>query len=426
MENQTRSLDFARDVLPFNPKSPTIMHLDLNSCFATIEQQANRFLRGKPLAVAAYVSPGGCIVASSVEAKKLGIKTGMRVKDGKIICPDLIVMPPDPNKYRSVHLRLRKLLSEYTDDLTPKSIDEFVLDLEGSPKLKKGIFEIAREIKTRIKTEIGEWLTVSAGIAPNRYLAKIAAGLHKPDGLDEISQNNFRKVYSRLQLMDLTGIKRNNCVRLNNAGIFTVEDFFNAGERTLERAFASVVGYWWYLRLRGWEADDVIWGRRSYGNSFALPKPLVSPEELAPILVKLVEKTGARMRRAGYNCRGVHVSLLYRDHSYWHHGMTVSEQLFDSRDIYKIAFGILCHSPFRKPVAILAESCFNLEETASQQMSLLTDLEKKRSLVEAIDEINDRFGQFMITPALMLGTKDLVPDRVAFGGIKELEEIVIG
>src|SRR5579872_2145080 len=88
--------------LPFNAKSPTILHIDLNSCFATIEQQANPKLRGKPIAVAAYTTPSGCIVAPSIEAKRFGIKTGMRVKDGKMLCRDLIVLPPDPNKYRVV------------------------------------------------------------------------------------------------------------------------------------------------------------------------------------------------------------------------------------------------------------------------------------------------------------------------------------
>src|SRR3990170_4756783 len=95
--------------LSFNPSPSYIMHIDLNSCFATIEQQANRFLRGKPVAVAAYTTPNGCIVAPSIEAKRYGVKTGMRVKDGQMLCRDLIIVPPDPNKYRSIHLALKKL-----------------------------------------------------------------------------------------------------------------------------------------------------------------------------------------------------------------------------------------------------------------------------------------------------------------------------
>jgi DNA polymerase-4 len=375
--------------------------------------------------VAAYNSPRGCIVAPSREAKALGIKTGMTVGEGRMLCPSLIVKEPDPNKYRAIFLQLKKLLSEYTFDLTPKSIDEFVLNLEGYPAFKKGMWNVGLEIKQRIKEEIGEFLTVSVGIAPNRFLAKTAAGLHKPDGLDQIEISNYKAVFSKLELMDLCGIKRQNCIRLNQSGIFTVFDFFNATPEKLHLAFGSVVGVDWYMRMHGWEPDDVVFGRHSYGNSFALPKPLASPEELAPLLQKLVEKTGMRMRRAGYNCRGVHVAILYRDGSYWHHGVTCGDILYDSRDLYALAFKILCQSPYRKAVANLAESVFNLERNEFEQTSLLVDHQKKKNLVAAMDSINEKYGFQVITPAMMLGTKNIIPDRVAFGGIKELEEIVL-
>ena len=175
----------------FNPKPSTVMHIDLNSCFATVEQQANPHLRGKPIAVAAYDSPSGCIIAPSVEAKLLGIKVGMRVKDGRLLCPNLIIHEPDPWKYRNVHLALKKIISNYTNNFYPKSIDEFVLDLEGYPAFSLGMTNIAKEIKRRIKKEVGEWLTVSVGISTNRFLAKTASGLNKPDGLDEINSQNL-------------------------------------------------------------------------------------------------------------------------------------------------------------------------------------------------------------------------------------------
>ena len=138
--------------MEFNSNPSCIMHIDLNSCFATIEQQANPFLRGKPVAVAAFTSPGGCILAASIEAKRIGIKTGMRVKDGRAIYSKLVVLPPDPWKYRNVHLKLRKLISDYTNDFSPKSIDEFVLNLKDYPALKDcSIKLVAQDIKRRIK-----------------------------------------------------------------------------------------------------------------------------------------------------------------------------------------------------------------------------------------------------------------------------------
>lgn len=411
--------------LPFNPKPSTIIHVDLNSCFATIEQQANPFLRGHPLAVAAYTTDSGCIVAPSVEAKRLGIKTGMRVKDGKQLCPELIVLPPDPNKYRAVHLQLKKVLGTYTDKVIPKSIDEFIVDLEGAPAFHRlGIWQVCRQIKSRITSEIGDWLTVSIGIGPNRFLAKTAAGLHKPDGLDEINVANFAALYQTLKIDDLCGIKTNNTIRLNNMGVFSVWDFYTAPVTTLKAAFASILGYYWYMRLRGYEIDDVVFSRKSYGNSTALSQPLCDPTELAPILQKLVEKMSFRMRRGGYKARGVHVAVIYRDWAYWHQGETQTGLMFDPRDIYKVAFKLLCRSPYRRPVHSLAVSCFDLISGTDLQLTFLADLDKKDRFVTALDDINTRWGNYVITPARMLGTENMVPDRVAFGSIKELEELI--
>lgn len=411
--------------LPFNPNAPTILHIDLNSCFATIEQQANPKLRGKPVAVAAYTTASGCIIAPSIEAKRLGIKLGMRVKEGKILCPDLIVLPPDPAKYRNVHLSFKNLFLNYTDKVTPKSIDEFILDIEGYPAYLKGILNVGSEIKQRIKREIGEWLTVSVGIGTNRFLSKTAAGLHKPDGLDMIDHHNYLDIYSKLQLTSLCGIKAQNAIRLNNLGIYTVLDFYHAPLWQLRAAFKSIVGFYWYLRIHGWEADDVDFGRKSFGNSYALPKPLITSQELAPLLRKLVEKTGMRMRQNGYWAKGVHLAIMYRDGSFWHRGTTLPDYIFDSRDIYETAYHLLLASPYQKPVRDLAVSCFHLKEATNTQMSLLTDLVKKQNLVSAIDKINKKWGDFMITPALMLGMEDIIIDRISYGNIRELQNIVL-
>jgi DNA polymerase-4 len=284
----------------------------------------------------------------------------------------------------------------------------------------------AQEIKKRIKNEIGEWLTVSVGIAPNRFLAKTAAGLNKPDGLDEINHKNFRSIYSKLKLRDLCGIKSRNTARLNSVGIYTVEDFYNAPIWKLKAAFQSINGYYWYLRLHGWEIDDVEFGRKSYGNSYALPKPLKTPSELSPILTKLVEKMSFRLRRAGLKAKGVHLSIMYRDWSYWHKSVTFEKELFDSREIYKKAFTILCRSPYKKPVREFAVSVFNLRDSDSIQLELFEDVEKRKKLSDSIDKTNERWGNYVITPARMLyADKSTVPDRIAFGGVKELEEFTL-
>lgn len=360
--------------LPFNSKPSTCLHIDLNSCFATIEQQANPLLRGKPIAVAAYTAPSGCILAPSVEAKLMGIKVGMRVKEGKLLCPNLIVLPPDPWKYRSIHLKLKKLLSDYTADLTPKSIDEFVLNLEGFPAFDRGAKLVAGEIKKRIKSEIGDWLTVSIGIAPNRFLAKTAAGLHKPDGLDEINRSNFQTIYMDLALTDLCGIKTKNAARLNNYGIFTVGDFYQASIKTLMAAFASVTGHYWYLRLHGWEIDDVLFGRHSYGNSYALPRQLIKEEEITPILMKLTQKMSQRLRQAGYLAKGVHVSVLFGEGTHWHRGRKSGLTLFETSEIYRQVLKIFRDCPYKKPVSNLAVFCFDLQSADKLQLEMFAQL----------------------------------------------------
>lgn len=393
------------------------MHIDLNSCFATIEQQANPFLREKAIAVAAYDSPGGCILAASVTAKKYGIKTGMRVKEGKILCSKLIVLTPDPAKYRFVHKKLRKLLSLYTPCLYPKSIDEFVLDLNNTPILEmKSMYEIGYEIKKRIKAEIGDYLTVSIGIGPSRFIAKTASNLKKPDGLEEINHKNFLDIYSKLQLTDLNGIAQRNKLRLNMVGIRSVLDFHNSPLWKLKSAFSSINGYYWYLRLRGFEADGIEFARKSFGNSFALPDPNAN---LYPILQKLCEKTGSRLRSAGYVSKGIHLSLYFRDHSYWHEGHKLSLAVFDSRDIYKYAKNIL-HRAKLSPVHTISISCFNLDKPKNLQTLLFEDIVKKKNLVNALDLVNTSFGDFTVHPVRMLPTTDLVKDRIAFGGVKEL------
>lgn len=408
--------------LGFNPNPSTVMHIDLNSCFATIEQQANPLLRGKPIAVAAYPTDSGCILAPSVEAKRYGIKTGMRVREGKKIFPDLIVLSPDPWKYRMVHLQLRKLLSVYTDKVVPKSIDEFVLHLDGYPAAKRGFFKVGGEIKQRIKSEIGEWLTVSVGIAPNRFLAKTAAGLHKPDGLDEINKDNFLSVYSRLKLDDLCGIATHNSIRLNNVGIYNVLDFYNSPLWKLKAAFKSVGGYYWYLRLRGWEIDDVEFKRRSYGNSYSLPKPFFRVEDLSPILSQLTEKMSFRLRKAGYKAKGVSLALTYRDGSFWHESHLVDKFIFDPRDFYRISLNLLLKTKLEKQVREIYVSCFCLSKTQELQLQMFEDVEKKERLVGSIDEINKKWGDSTIFPGRMLQSKSQVLDKIAFGGVKELEE----
>ncbi len=406
----------------FNPSSSTIMHIDLNSCFATIEQQANPLIRGKPVAVAAYTSDNGCIIASSIEAKKIGVKVGMRVKEGKKLYPSLIVLPPDPWKYRFVNRKLLTLFQKYTPKITIKSIDEMALDFDKTPVLQeKNIWSIAKEIKVKIKNQIGDWLTVSVGIAPSRFLAKTASNLHKPDGLDEINYLNFKKIYHWLRVENLCGIKINTMMKLNGGNIFTALDMYQSSAQKLKSLFNSILGYYWYLRLRGVEVDQVEHKRKSFGNSYALNKFSSDKIILAKILCCLVEKMGRRLRRNGYGARGICLCLVYSDFSYYRCGKTYPKIMYASQDLYKEAVKIL-FTAVKKPVRIISIACFNLEKNCLNQLNLIPQEEKKRSLTQALDSISKRFGELSVFPASTIKIKDKIVDRIAFGNINELEE----
>lgn len=404
----------------FNPEEVSVMHVDLNSCFASVEQQANPLLRGKPVAVAAYATPSGCVLAASVEAKVRGVKTGMRVREARVLIPELVVLEPDSDKYREVHGRLKRVLECYTDVLVAKSIDEYVLDLKRTPALKRGLVEVGGEIKRRIRQEVGEWMRVSIGLSTNRNLAKVASNLRKPDGLEVIDKNNFWEVYGRLKLEDLHGINERLAVRLNMAGMRNVREMYEADVWKLKEAFGSALAYYWYSRLRGWEVDEVEWGRKSFGNMYSLPKATKEVEELSPILMKLVSKAAARMRRDGYTARGVWVGMRFAGGGYWHKRKTGEKELVDSRVIYRLALRLM-REGLSDRVGNLSVTCFGLSRRKEVQMSLFGEVERERRVMEAMDELNEKWGYWSLMPATMGRTENVVRDRIGFGNVKGLE-----
>ena len=409
-----------------NDAEPQVMHIDLNSAFATIEQQANPLLRGKPVGVCSYLSPGGIVLAASYEAKALGIGTGTSIRDARRICPEMVFLMPDPEKYFYVNAKLYALLYSYTNDLVPLSIDEFVIDFSHSRTVTHGSLEkVAREIKRRIRYEIGNWMRVNIGIGTNRFLAKTAAGLHKPNGLDIINHRNLEKAYGSLKLRDLCGINYRFEARLNVCGIFTPLDFLRAPIELLHKqAFKSIEGYRWYQRLRGWEVDGVSYGRKSFGNDFAIYRPTDDQQELARLIMKLSEKTGRRLRKNDYYAHGAQLWLLYGDGGYWHKSMRTKNTLYSVNDIYTAMQRIFNRQPEFMPVSKLGVSVYALEATSPTQLELFdTVATKQRTMARTLDSINDRFGEFTITPALMMNMDDQIIKRVPFGASKDLKEV---
>ncbi len=407
-----------------NSAEPKIMHIDLNSCFATIEQQARRHWRGKPVGVVAYDNPGGIILAASYEAKALGIKLGTRVREAKKICPTIHITTVDPPKYREAHRLFREVLENYTNDVSPRSIDEFVLDLSDSKALNDGMTmeQIGREIKEQIRIHVGEAVSCNVGIAQNRLLAKLAAGLHKPDGLDIIDSNNMDQIFAGLDLKDLPGIDRRYSVRLNLGGIQNVTDFANADPQRLRGIFGGIVGYYWWLRLRGWEIDDRDWKTGSQvGHQYALKEKL-HPDQLDPIIFKLAQKIARRLSNRDISANGIRIGLRYVRSPYWHKSHHVAHQLITTQDIFHAARKLIDSEAPKNAglVSLLSVTTFDFKPVNPEQMVMnLTGrpLADRSAISRAMNSVNDRYGDFALIPATMIGTDDIAGDSIAFGNL---------
>ena len=407
--------------IDLNYNQPLIMHVDLNSCFAMIEQQANPLLRNKPIAVAAYNTPRGIILAASYEAKALGIKVGVNVRDAKIICPEIIILTPDPDKYFDAHYRFKKILLNYTNEITPKSIDEFVIDFSGSIAIQQGLSleTIGKQIKQDIRRELGEYVTVNIGIAANRFLAKLAAGLKKPDGMDKITAANLRKTYSKLELIDLPGINIHYKSRLNLAGIYTPIEFLDAPLWKLKNeVFKSILGFYWYLRLRGHEIDSINFSRKSFGQQYALEQKTTNTTELCRLLMKLSEKAGRRLRKEGYQALGIHFWMSFDDHTYYAKRHQLRQPIYSTQDIFRQAQKLLLAYPINAKVTNLGVSVYRLQSIKHQQLSLFNNPRlNSNSLAIASDKINNQYGEFTLIPALMANMQEVIIKRVAFGSV---------
>lgn len=404
----------------FNQERPLIMHIDLNSCFATVEQQARPLLRGKPVAIVNRRTDKTAIVTASYEAKAKGVKVGMKLREAKILCPDIVALESDPSKYRYVYHRLLDIMREYSAHVTMKSIDEGVIDFHDSSQAIAGrdLVEIGYEIKQRLKDEIGVWMRCNIGISTNRFLAKTAAGLHKPDGLDVITSHNIREVLRELKLTDLTGIAHRNEHRLNSVGIYTPLQFLDADPVTLRRAvFKSVVGEWWYKRLRGFEVDDVETQLGRVGRQYVLERFDLTHQEVVQRLHHLCESVGSRLRTQGRAARGVYVYAKTLEKGYWHSSTLSTLPFFSDRAIYTQALQLFDRAP--DGLKEIGVHVYELTGAGDAQLSLFADeIVQERQVTEAIDAINRRFGERTIHSADTLRTGIYISTKIPFGSTR--------
>jgi DNA polymerase-4 len=410
--------------LPINSEQPQILHIDLNSCFATVEQQARPLLRGRPLGVTNRLTKNACVVAASIEAKEQGVKVGMSFADAKLLAPSLIMIETDPPKYHYVYKKLVGIMRSYSPNIGMKSIDEGVIDFHGTRANinQRPLVVIGAEIKRRLRDEVGPWMKCNVGIAPNRFLAKTAAGLHKPDGLDVITHKNLRQTLSEMKLTDLTGIAERNQARLNTAGIYTPLQFLDAPSDVLtRRVFHSVCGDDWYQRLRGYEIDDVEYATKTVGRQFVMDQWQPSEEVLHSRLSHLCETTAMKLRYRGLAARGVYIYLLYANGDVWYERKMFKTPVFSGADVYRRVMLLFNHRPRGDWVRMMSVSCYKLEPSNIDQLSLLEEINRETWLSEAIDTINHQYGEFTVTYASSLAAKGLIKQKIPFGSTRYFE-----
>jgi DNA polymerase-4 len=403
---------------------PLVMHIDLNSCFATVEQQARPLLRGRPIGVTNRKTEYTCVVAASIEAKAQGVKVGMSLHDARILCPDIICVETDPPKYHYVYQKLVEIMRSYSPNVTMKSIDEGIIDFAGTTQVinTRSLEQIGYEIKNRLKNEVGCWMRCNVGIAPNRFLAKQAAGLHKPDGLDVIDHSNLRKVMSDLKLTDLTGIAERNQARLNAAGIMTPLQFLDAPADLLRRrVFKSVCGEDWYQRLRGYEVDNQEWDTKTIGRQYVLDEMRPTDESVRARLAYLCETTAIKLRYKGLAARGIFVYVRYVSGDYWYERRKFKSLFFTNNEVYRRATLLFNNRPRDAYEREIGVSCYGLEPSNMNQISLLEEVNKEVWLTQAMDRINNEFGEFTITFATSMPAKGIVKQKIPFGSTRYFE-----
>lgn len=389
----------------------------MNSYFASVEQQANPHLRGKPVGVCAYMGRNGAIIASSIEAKARGVKI-MRAFEARRFCPEIVLVQNDPAKYRSTTERIFSILADYSDSIEPYSIDEAFVNLTGFTKTYDEALRIGLEIKGRIKSEVGEWLRSSVGIAPTKFLAKLRSDNAEKDSIGMLDRTNIDSFIQSLKLTDICGINVRMEARLRAIGIDTPLQLKYADP---ERLLISMGKYGYYLwsNLNGKPIEAVrsVEQPKSIGHSYCLPRKTTDREWLAGVFMKLCEKTGRRLRAQQREAHSIAVSVGFVDAPGFHTHRTLSTPLFTTREIFDTAWHLLSTHLINR-VNFLAVSVGSLTELSDQLSlfgaGLLQHSSAGRPVQQAMDAVNDRFGDFTVYFGMMMGKENSVPDRIGF------------
>ncbi|UFS69870.1 DNA polymerase IV [Geomonas sp. RF6] len=382
----------------------TIMHIDMNAFFASVEQQSNPNLRGKPIAVIG-AAKRTVITTCSYEARAFGVKTGMNTWEARQKCPELILVVGNNRKYTYTSTQIVAIMREYTPMVEVFSIDEAFLDVTGSLALFGSAEEIARAIKSRIRERFG--LTCSVGIAPNKLLAKLASDMQKPDGLTVIAPDQVRKVLERMPIKELCGIGSKMQQHLAKFGIRTCGELARFPVDILRKSFGVTGERLHYMALGvddspvvpSEEAEEV----KSVGHSTTLDHDLTERDDIVRYLLQLAEMVGRRARKYQVAGKTVTLTVRYADFTTFGKQTTLPSHTNNSDEIYRASVKLLDTIVLTQPVRLLGVKISNLRYH-NQQLALFPEEQKKAALASAMDDVNNRFGEFSVTFGTLLGS----------------------
>jgi DNA polymerase-4 len=387
-------------------KKRIILHIDMDAFFASVEQKSNPFLRGKPIIVCGNPKGRSVVSTSSYEARAYGVKTGMLLWQAKKICPEVTLTQCDSDKYVEISLKLNGIFKEFTPVVEVFSIDESFLDITGTERLFGDPIQLAEKIKKRIKEELG--LTCSIGIASTRLLAKLASDMKKPDGLFWIKDEKISEILENLPILEICGIGPRLSFHLNKLGIHTCGELSRYPVQLLENRFGKV-GTALHRMASGLDGGPVLLAEieektKSVGHSITLPQDTYSREETERYLLGLSEQVARRLRRKCYKGKTVFLVIRFPDFSHFSRQKTLKKFMADEREIYQTALSILEQIDIETlGVRLIGVSVSNLIK-GTGQLSLFKSGNgfagnewRKQALLEAMDEINDRYGESTLT-----------------------------
>ncbi|MBV9811027.1 MAG: DNA polymerase IV [Solirubrobacterales bacterium] len=377
----------------------SILHADLDSFYASVEQRDNPRLRARPVIVGA-----GVVLAASYEAKARGIRTAMGGGRARALCPEAVVVPPRMSAYSEASQAVFKVFEDTAPVVEGLSIDEAFLDVRGLDHISGTPIEIAARLRRRIRAEVG--LPITVGVARTKFLAKVASTVAKPDGLLLVPPERELEFLHPLPVERLWGVGRVTAEKLHQRGITTVGQVALVGERELVSMLGRASGRHLHALAHNFDPRpvEIRRRRRSIGAQRALGRRRRSPEELAGILIALVDRVSRRLRTARRVCRTVILRMRFEDFSRATRSYTLREPTDQTHALVQTAHGLLQASgPIieRRGLTLVGITLTNLTDLGAVQLVLPFD--RARDLDAVVDSVRDRFGSKAITRGVLVG-----------------------